>query len=102
MTEDHNRAAETGGAVELLACPFCGAHVRLSSEGKFHQVVCQDCGSKAAEYPNDTLAALAWNTRAPVVSSQAGEGYNCTYCADRKIVGRRYAPDWKLVEQPCC
>lgn len=49
---------------KLLPCPFCGVNAEMRREGEFCQVICGDCGSRAAEYPNDILAALAWNTRA--------------------------------------
>lgn len=68
---------------ELLSCPFCRAVARMGSEGEYHQVICQDCGSSAAEYPNPTLAALAWNTRSlSPYSGATGDAvaWRCFHC----------------------
>jgi hypothetical protein len=70
MNENHTGAAETGGAVE--PCPFCGSRrfqrLTVSDDTPLgtHDVTrCNKCFGEAP--------ANGWNTRAPVVSSQAGE-----------------------------
>jgi len=78
MTSDHNPpcAAETGGAVELLACPFCGGEAvdRREIDG-FPMIYCdgEECFGPQTTARTFQDALVQWNTRAPVVSSQAGE-----------------------------
>src|ERR1051325_3598872 len=54
----------------LLPCPFCGgpALVRISSR-MGHQVRCNVCYATTEDYTSHEAAKLAWNRRAPLISS---------------------------------
>lgn len=53
------------GDQTLLPCPFCGGEGDFNNDGeRWHQVICQSCGCRGCEYPDDKAkAAQFWNRR---------------------------------------
>ena len=70
---DHEASKRLSGAGVLLPCPFCGE--TTICEGSLRGEVWYFCGkdecaSLGATSENEYGARLAWNTRAPVLSSE--------------------------------
>lgn len=60
----------------LLKCPFCGgdAMVEYDTMEPFeYAVFCGDCGVMQTTSEDEQVARLAWNTRAPIMSSEEME-----------------------------
>ena len=60
----------------LLECPFCGGEAMVeydTIEPFEYAVFCGDCGVMPATSEDEQLARLAWNTRAPILSSREME-----------------------------
>lgn len=60
----------------LLPCPFCGgeAMAEYDTIEPFEYVVfCGDCGVMTGTSEDEQVARLAWNTRAPILSSREME-----------------------------
>lgn len=48
----------------LLECPFCGdGNSMQTNDGKWHFVVCQDCGGRTDDWMDAATAVALWNTR---------------------------------------
>lgn len=60
---------------ELLPCPMCGKTgvLRSINSNKTFFACCPACGLMTRAYKGHEKASLAWNTRAPIMSSEEME-----------------------------
>ena len=73
---DKEAAKRLTDAGVLVPCPFCGgeAMVEYDTIEPFEYVVfCGDCGVMTTTSEDEQVARLAWNTRAPILSSEQME-----------------------------
>ena len=79
MRGDHEAAKRLTDAGVLLPCPTCHGDARLNTwrieaQRKNPSVVrCSKCGLDTRVYDRIKDARLAWNTRAPILSSEEME-----------------------------
>ena len=76
MLGDHEAAKRLTEKGVLLPCPWCGgeAMVEYDTIEPFEYVVfCGDCGVMTTTSEDEQVARLAWNTRAPILSSEEME-----------------------------
>jgi hypothetical protein len=72
---DHEASKRLSDAGVLLLCPMCRGKARVRSE-RYYQpnvrrnVICTKCFTNSGWYKTEYEARLAWNTRAPVLSSE--------------------------------
>ena len=70
---DHEAAKRLTAAGVLLECPFCGGNAMMeydTMEPFEWTVFCGDCGVMPTSSEDKQVAALVWNTRAPILSSR--------------------------------
>ena len=73
---DHEAAKRLTEVGVLLECPFCGGEAMVeydTIEPFEYAVFCGDCGVMPVASEDEQLARLAWNTRAPILSSSEME-----------------------------
>ena len=76
MLGDQEAAKRLTDAGVLVNCPFCGgeAMVEYDTIRPFeYTVFCGDCGVMPTTNEDEQVARLAWNTRAPILSSREME-----------------------------
>ena len=73
---DHEAAKRLTEAGVLVPCPFCGGEAMVeydTIEPFEYAVFCGDCGVMPTTSEDEQVARLAWNTRAPILSSSEME-----------------------------
>ena len=73
---DHEAAKRLTEKGVLLECPFCGGKAMMeydTMEPFEWAVFCGDCGVMPTSSEDKQVAALAWNTRAPILSAEEME-----------------------------
>ena len=73
---DHEAAKRLTDAGVLVPCPFCNgsADIEYDTIEPYQFVAyCQNCGVYEGTYDTEKQARLAWNTRAPILSSREME-----------------------------
>ena len=73
---DHEAAKRMTEAGVLLGCPFCGGKAMMeydTIEPFEWAVFCGDCGVMPTSSEDKQVAALVWNTRAPILSESEME-----------------------------
>ena len=68
---DKEAAKRLTDAGVLLECPFCGGNAMMeydTMETFEWTVFCGDCGVMPTSSEDKQVAALVWNTRAPIMS----------------------------------
>ena len=73
---DHEAAKRLTDAGVLVPCPFCGGEAMVeydTIEPFEYAVFCGDCGVMPTTNEDEQVARLAWNTRAPILSSREME-----------------------------
>ena len=75
MLGDHEAAKRLTEAGGLLPCPMCGKVGVLHSIDGCQTIyaACPSCGLMTRAYKGHKKARLAWNTRAPILSSREME-----------------------------
>lgn len=70
---DHEASKRLTDAGVLVPCPFCGGETFVSGQGNRKWVECDKCWIEGPTMENSRAARLAWNTRAPILSSEEME-----------------------------
>lgn len=73
---DHEAAKRLTEAGVMVPCPFCNgsADIEYDTIEPYQFVAyCQNCGVYEGTYDTEKQARLAWNTRAPILSSEEME-----------------------------
>jgi hypothetical protein len=70
---DHEAAERVTERGELLPCPWCGGTVTAVNDAMWPQMMCERCGARSPRACDVSEARLAWNTRAPILSSEEME-----------------------------
>lgn len=70
---DHEASKRLTDAGVMVPCPWCGGEARMVGVGKWRYAVCKKCTIEGPVKMDIDEARLAWNTRAPILSSEEME-----------------------------